>query len=72
MSAQFEVPLLGALPLDIQIRTEADSGYPTVAADPDSPISQAYRDIARRAAARLAVTARDYSSLFPKITIEGG
>ncbi len=72
MSAQFEVPLLGALPLDIQIRTEADSGYPTVAANPDSPISEAYRGIARRATARLAITARDYSSLFPKITIEGG
>jgi ATP-binding protein involved in chromosome partitioning len=71
MAAQYDVPLLGSLPLDIQIRTEADGGYPTVAKDPDGAIAQAYRDIARRAAARLAVTARDYSSLFPKITIEG-
>ena len=72
MAAQYEVPLLGSLPLDIQIRTEADSGYPTVAKDPDGAVSQAYREIARRAAARLAITARDYSSLFPQITIEGG
>ena len=72
MAAQYNVPLLGSLPLDIQIRSEADSGYPTVTKDPESPISHAYREIARRAAARLAVSARDYSSLFPNITIEAG
>jgi ATP-binding protein involved in chromosome partitioning len=72
MAAQYDVPLLGSLPLDIQIRSEADGGYPTVAKDPDGAISQAYREIARRAAARLAMSARDYSSLFPNITIETG
>jgi ATP-binding protein involved in chromosome partitioning len=72
IAAQYDVPLLGSLPLDMQIRTEADSGYPTVAKDPDGAIGTAYREIARRAAARLATTARDYKSLFPKITIEGG
>jgi ATP-binding protein involved in chromosome partitioning len=72
MAAQSDVPLLGSLPLDIRIREEADGGFPTVAADPDGPIGLAYREIARRAAARLAVTARDYSRLFPQITIEGG
>ena len=46
--------LLGQLPLDIRIRQQADSGNPTVAADPDSPLAQRYRDIARLAAARLA------------------
>jgi ATP-binding protein involved in chromosome partitioning len=71
MAAQSEVPLLGSLPLDIRIRQEADSGFPTVAADPEGSIAQAYRDIARRATARLAATAKDYSRLFPKITIEG-
>ena len=71
MSTQHGVPLLGSLPLDLRIRVEADQGYPTVAADPDGPIAQAYREIARRAAAKLAVSARDFSHLFPKITIEG-
>jgi ATP-binding protein involved in chromosome partitioning len=72
MATQYAVPLLGSLPLDIRIREEADGGLPTVAAQPDGPLALAYRDIARRAAARLAATARDYSRLFPKITIEGG
>ncbi|MDP2323492.1 MAG: iron-sulfur cluster carrier protein ApbC [Gammaproteobacteria bacterium] len=70
MAAQSNVPLLGSLPLDIRIRQEADGGFPTVAADPDGPIGQAYREIARRAVAKLAAAAKDYSRLFPKITIE--
>ncbi len=46
--------LLGMLPLDIRIRQHADSGNPTVAADPESALAHRYRDIARLAAARLA------------------
>ena len=46
--------LLGSLPLDIRIREQADSGRPTVAADPESALAQRYREIARRSAARLA------------------
>lgn len=46
--------LLGQLPLDIRIRQQADSGNPTVAAEPEGPLAQRYRDIARLAAARLA------------------
>jgi ATP-binding protein involved in chromosome partitioning len=46
--------LLGQLPLDIRIRQQADSGNPTVAADPESALSHRYRDIARLAAARQA------------------
>ncbi len=71
MADESQVPLLGSLPLDIRIREEADGGVPTVAADPNGAIGQAYRDIARRAAAQLAAAAKDYSRLFPKITIEG-
>jgi len=71
IATQHEVPLLGSLPLDIRIRREADGGTPTVVAEPDGPISRAYRDIALRAAARLAITAKDFSRLFPKITVEG-
>ena len=46
--------LLGQLPLDIRIRQQADSGNPTVAADPEGALAQRYRDIARLAVARLA------------------
>ncbi len=62
--------LLGSLPLDIAIRTNADGGNPSVIADPDGRIAHIYRDIARRVAAKLSLTARDYSAKFPKIEIE--
>ena len=70
MARRYEVALLGQLPLDISIREGADNGRPTVAAEPDSAIAMNYREIARRAAGRLAVQAKDYSAKFPKIVIE--
>ncbi len=70
MAEQYGVQLLGELPLDIRIREEADGGSPTVAADPGSARALAYRRMARRAAARLATLNKDYSAVFPKITIE--
>lgn len=63
------VDLLGSLPLDIGIRSEADSGTPTVAADPDGPITALYANIARTTAARLSLKGRNYSNAFPKITV---
>jgi ATP-binding protein involved in chromosome partitioning len=70
MSAQYGVPLLGSLPLDIRIREEVDNGRPTVAVAPDSAIAKAYRGIARQTAARLAVQARNKSIAFPNIVIQ--
>ena len=70
MAEQYGVPFLGALPLDIRIREEADNGKPTVVAEPDGRISQIYRDIARRVAAKLSLKAKDYSARFPKIVIQ--
>ena len=37
MCADYKVPFLGGLPLDIRIREQTDSGRPTVVADPDGP-----------------------------------
>ncbi|MGQ0501133.1 MAG: iron-sulfur cluster carrier protein ApbC [Panacagrimonas sp.] len=54
MSREYDVELLGRIPLDGRIREQADNGRPTVAAEPDSEISAIYREIARKAAARLA------------------
>ncbi len=67
MAQDYGVELLGRLPLDIRIRQQADSGKPTVAADPESDLSQLYRDIARRAAAGLAYGTAD--DAFPSIEI---
>jgi len=47
MSAQYGVPVLGALPLEIGIREQGDAGVPIVAARPDSAAARAYREVAR-------------------------
>jgi ATP-binding protein involved in chromosome partitioning len=70
MAEEHNVDFLGALPLDIRIREQADSGNPTVAAMADSQISDIYRDIARKTAAKLATRAKDHSAAFPSIVIE--
>jgi ATP-binding protein involved in chromosome partitioning len=70
IASEYGVPLLGELPLDARIQQEADSGRPSVVADPGSARAQAYVDAARRAAAALANRARDRSALFPKIVVE--
>jgi ATP-binding protein involved in chromosome partitioning len=70
MAAQYGVDLLGSLPLDIRIREGVDAGRPTVETDPDSAATNAYRDVARRVAAKLALRARDYSARFPNIVIQ--
>jgi ATP-binding protein involved in chromosome partitioning len=70
MSEQQNVDFLGALPLDIRIREETDSGRPTVVAEPDSRIAQIYREIARRTAAKLSLQAKDYAAKFPQIVIQ--
>ena len=70
MADEYDIVLLGALPLDSSIRSGLDQGQPSVAMDPDSPIAEHYRSIARKASARLALQAKDYSGRFPKIVVE--
>ena len=53
IAAQCQAPLLGQLPLHMDIREQADGGMPTVARDPDGDIARIYRDAARHMAARL-------------------
>ncbi len=70
MCDQYNVDFLGSLPLDINIRENADGGHPSVADDPDSKASEIYRDIARRTAAKLSLKAKDYTAKFPNIVIQ--
>jgi ATP-binding protein involved in chromosome partitioning len=70
MAAEYGVTLLGSLPLDLRIREQADSGNPTVVADPGSRAAEVYREIARKAAAKIAEKQQDYSAAFPKIVIQ--
>ena len=70
MAEQYDVDFLGALPLDMRIREETDSGKPTVVADPECRIAHIYRDIARRVAAKLSLRKKDFSAKFPSIVIQ--
>lgn len=70
MATDYGVELLGALPLDIAIRTQTDAGSPTVVADPDGRIAEIYATIACRLAVKLAGQARDQTSKFPNIVIQ--
>jgi ATP-binding protein involved in chromosome partitioning len=69
MSEQYKVPVLGQLPLDASIREQADSGRPTVVADPDGEVARIYRTIALRAAAQIAATSRDMSRVMPSVKV---
>ncbi len=70
LCSDYGIPFLGALPLDLRIRMEADGGTPTVAADPDCRIAAIYREIARKVAVRIAEKARDMTHKFPNIVIQ--
>ena len=69
MAEQYQMDYLGALPLDINIRLQADSGKPTVVADPDGAVAGIYKAIARQVAVGIAEKAKDFSAKFPTITV---
>lgn len=70
MGKDHDVELLGALPLDMAIREQADSGKPTVVSDPDGRVAQIYREIARRVAVKIAERQQDHTTAFPKIVVQ--
>ena len=70
MCADYNVEFLGGLPLDINIRMQADSGAPTVVAEPDGKLAKVYKQIARRVAVKIADMAQDHSAAFPKIVVK--
>jgi ATP-binding protein involved in chromosome partitioning len=47
LADELDVPLLGAVPLTMPLRAQADSGVPLVIVDPDDPAAQAVRQVAR-------------------------
>ena len=69
MATEYGVDYLGALPLNLSIREQADAGNPTVVAQPDSEIAGLYKSVARQVAVKVAQRAKDFSSKFPTITV---
>jgi ATP-binding protein involved in chromosome partitioning len=70
MCADYGVDFLGALPLTMAIREQADSGKPTVVADPDGAVAAIYKEIARKVAVKVAEKAKDMTSKFPSIVVK--
>jgi ATP-binding protein involved in chromosome partitioning len=69
MAEQYGVDYLAALPLALSIRQHADSGRPSVVAEPDSEAAGIYRALARKVAVSIAARSKDYSAKFPTITV---
>ena len=69
MAAEYGMDYLGALPLNMQIRLQADHGKPTVVADPDGEVAGIYKAVARQVAVSIAAKNKDFSSKFPSIKI---
>jgi ATP-binding protein involved in chromosome partitioning len=69
LAEQYGTDYLGGLPLDINIRLQADSGKPTVVSDPDGEVATIYKAVARQVAVKIAQKAKDFSAKFPTITV---
>lgn len=69
MAQDYNVEILGQLPLDMSIRLSTDEGKPSVVAEPDGKIAGIYKQIARRVAVKIGEKAKDFSSKMPKIVI---
>lgn len=69
LAAEYRMDYLGALPLNLSIRVQADSGFPSVVSEPDGEIAGLYKSVARQVAVKIAQRAKDFSSKFPSITI---
>jgi ATP-binding protein involved in chromosome partitioning len=69
MAAEYGMDYLGALPLAMQIRVQADSGRPTVVAEPDGEVTGIYKAVARHVALAIAAKNKDFSAKFPTISI---
>ncbi|MFT3666494.1 iron-sulfur cluster carrier protein ApbC [Piscinibacter sp.] len=72
MAAEFGIDYLGALPLALSIREQADSGRPSVVSDPEGEIAGLYKSVARQVAVKIAQRAKDFSARFPTITVSKG
>lgn len=70
MAADYGLQVLGEIPLEMAIRELADSGSPTVVAEPESNTAARYRDIALKIAGQLSVKKKDFSAKFPNIVVE--
>lgn len=70
MAKDFGIPLLGRLPLTMEIRSSLDEGKPTMMQENDSAITQSYRSLGLRTAGELAIKPRSMTMQMPDILIQ--
>jgi ATP-binding protein involved in chromosome partitioning len=66
---RLEVPFLGEVPLDLEIRETSDAGRPLVVSEPNGPQAAVYREVAKRVWEELG-RARGTDRPPPRIVIE--
>jgi len=69
MAKDFEIPLLGQLPLAMEICSSLDEGKPSVAHSPDSATARSFRSLALRTAGALAIMPRSMAFKMPEIVV---
>ncbi len=57
MATHYEVPFLGSIPLNPNVRIGGDSGKPIIVTDPESDAAKALKGVAEAVAARISVSA---------------
>ncbi len=70
MAAEYNLEVLGEIPLEMSIRELADSGTPTVVAQSDSATAEKYKNIAMKICGKLSAKKKDFSGKFPNIVVE--
>jgi len=70
MSREYDIPLLGQLPLALKIRADLDRGVPTLISEPEGEISSSYRASVRNMAALLAQQPRSLELNLPQIQLQ--
>ncbi len=70
LAKEIGVELLGSLPLALAIREDTDNGQPSLVKNSESEISNKYKMIALKLAAKLSLREKEFRADFPTITIE--
>ncbi|MDX1460359.1 MAG: iron-sulfur cluster carrier protein ApbC [Xanthomonadales bacterium] len=70
MAGDYDIPLLGQLPLAREIRASLDSGQPTVVSAPGTDIADSYVEFARRTAGALSQKPRNLKAGLPGIVVQ--
>jgi len=65
LAARRDVPFLGRIPMEAQVRIGGDSGRPIVVEAPDSPAGQAFATLAQTVAARVSVVMLSNMDVIP-------